>query len=641
MEPQFYDLNTGTQPSQMQPHKQQHQNKTEGTVGKIVMAVFASIFIGLSIIFFAMVVFPTLSDVAKLAVIYFGCIVFVATGTLLLVFLNPNNKAFLTISLCGTGLMYVAIFVSHFVFHLMPFWACFGITFLWSGFCAFFAKEISFVYQLIGQIMTFFLYLAYLPNASHKLSESLVAILAYFLSLVLFFVVNHKREYHKNWLNFSAAVFALIPLSGFADLSELMFAEQIAGCAILLLTLVMLVLSMTYYRVNEAYTVGFGIFSAIYMIGFMEGILWVIPNRPDWVEYIELLVMFTVAILGLVLLELKFPGKKLAGPMIWEIVSFIILGAAAVSFNDAIDLPIAVCIVAIAALLCGYLMHRASYKIAGLVYACLYLLEPTNDAPWLYFAMGMVLCIVAGILLFSMEDQYQTWCKVVYFFGIQWMIVVNLGTLLEYVKLNDQASDILILFLTVATTCLFAKLPILSKNLYTQEKEQAPFIAAGFYNIAIMLAVLAMLVDDYPWWAMIFLIVIGIACFSMNSWNLLKNQSGSWPAIYIGLKWLLFLLVCAGSIGAEGVVLSLITLFYSLLCIVLGFVMQFRLYKNYQNVRILGLVLVCLSLLKLLLIDIYYSSNLIRAVGFFIAGVLCFAISFVYHLIEKKMLDNK
>lgn len=70
----------------------------EGTIGKIVMAVFASIFIGLSILFFAMLVFPTLSDAAKLAVIYVVCIAFAATGTLLLVFLNSNNKAFLTIS---------------------------------------------------------------------------------------------------------------------------------------------------------------------------------------------------------------------------------------------------------------------------------------------------------------------------------------------------------------------------------------------------------------------------------------------------------------------------------------------------------------------------------------------------------------
>ena len=58
MEPQFYDLNTGRVPNGQSLNMQQGQppkkSKTEGAIGKIVMAVFASIFIALSILFFAM-----------------------------------------------------------------------------------------------------------------------------------------------------------------------------------------------------------------------------------------------------------------------------------------------------------------------------------------------------------------------------------------------------------------------------------------------------------------------------------------------------------------------------------------------------------------------------------------------------------
>ena len=651
MEPQFYDLNTGRVPNGQSFHMQQGQppkkSKTEGAIGKIVMAVFASIFIALSILFFAMLVFPTLSDAAKLAVIYVVCIAFAATGTLLLVFLNSNNKAFLTISLCGTGLMYIAFFMSHYAFHMVPFGAMLLLVLLWSAFCAIFAREYSFVYQIVGQILVFGLFMteAFHVNRQTEGKRVLLALVFYALLLLVFFVIDGKKEYSRNWINFTALAICPIPLLAFSKVHSLdfAFAKNASGVFLLLFMVAAMIFSVTFFKLEEKKSVGFGIFNSVYLVAMLCGLNILLPESLRWQEILGYIICFFAVLAWLVVIEFKFYGKLVAGAMIWKISGLILLGGIALCLDAEIELSILVCLLALGSLVYGYLMKQKSYKIAGLVYACLFMLQVGLEKEPVHAVLGAILLAVAGVLIFTRKDQYRALGKVLLFFGIQWLLCMDIGTIFYQIFRKPQLAplaDILQLFLVVAVTYLFAKLPILQKNLLTWEKENALSIATGIYNIILMLVAVIYILDEDKIGYCIAYILIGAAIFGMNSWNLIRQEQTSWPALYIGIKWFVFLLAAAGGLGAEGIGMSLIALFYSLLCIAIGFVLQIKLYRNYQNVRILGLVLVCLSLLKLLIYDIYYSSNLIRAIGFFVAGVLCFVISLVYHLVEKKMKET-
>ena len=48
-----------------------------------------------------------------------------------------------------------------------------------------------------------------------------------------------------------------------------------------------------------------------------------------------------------------------------------------------------------------------------------------------------------------------------------------------------------------------------------------------------------------------------------------------------------------------------------------------------------------IAVIKLVLLDISYENNLYRPLGFFIAGVLCFGISFIYSKLEKQVVDKE
>ena len=59
--------------------------------------------------------------------------------------------------------------------------------------------------------------------------------------------------------------------------------------------------------------------------------------------------------------------------------------------------------------------------------------------------------------------------------------------------------------------------------------------------------------------------------------------------------------------------------------------------RKYKALRVCGLVLVLLCVVKLVLVDIRYDNVLLRAAGFFVGGILCFGISLVYNLVDKWM----
>ena len=68
-----------------------------------------------------------------------------------------------------------------------------------------------------------------------------------------------------------------------------------------------------------------------------------------------------------------------------------------------------------------------------------------------------------------------------------------------------------------------------------------------------------------------------------------------------------------------------------------GFLAEMRMKRKYKALRVCGLVLVLLCVVKLVLVDIRYDNVLLRAAGFFVGGILCFGISLVYNLVDKWM----
>ncbi|MBD5457743.1 MAG: DUF2339 domain-containing protein [Lachnospiraceae bacterium] len=59
--------------------------------------------------------------------------------------------------------------------------------------------------------------------------------------------------------------------------------------------------------------------------------------------------------------------------------------------------------------------------------------------------------------------------------------------------------------------------------------------------------------------------------------------------------------------------------------------------KNESAFRLYGLILFMTSVFKLIMIDIKYDSTLENAISFFVSGILCFIISFLYNKIDHSL----
>jgi uncharacterized membrane protein len=117
-----------------------------------------------------------------------------------------------------------------------------------------------------------------------------------------------------------------------------------------------------------------------------------------------------------------------------------------------------------------------------------------------------------------------------------------------------------------------------------------------------------------------------LGLFGVNTTNLLRINPGF--GLYIVIKYTVAAIIILGVCSAPGFVFSITYLLIAITSIVIGFK------KENKPIRIYGLILSMFSIVKLILWDISYNSLPIRALGFLVCGMLCFAISFIYHKLD-------
>ena len=127
-------------------------------------------------------------------------------------------------------------------------------------------------------------------------------------------------------------------------------------------------------------------------------------------------------------------------------------------------------------------------------------------------------------------------------------------------------------------------------------------------------------------------ILITVLLFCANSKKLLAKHK--YMGYYIAFKYSVLLVCILHSFEAANYAISISLLLFAIASIVVGF------RRDTSTFRLYGLVLSMISIFKLIMIDIKYDSTIENAVSFFVSGVLCFIISFIYHRIDTSFKKN-
>ena len=88
--------------------------------------------------------------------------------------------------------------------------------------------------------------------------------------------------------------------------------------------------------------------------------------------------------------------------------------------------------------------------------------------------------------------------------------------------------------------------------------------------------------------------------------------------------------VMAAFDGIEGYVISCLLLVLAILFVLAGFPLRLA------PLRIYGLCLAMFAVIKLLMIDVEHDNSMETVLCFLGAGILCFAINFIYNHVKKR-----
>ncbi len=132
------------------------------------------------------------------------------------------------------------------------------------------------------------------------------------------------------------------------------------------------------------------------------------------------------------------------------------------------------------------------------------------------------------------------------------------------------------------------------------------------------------------------LILSCVGLYYLISREIMKSRS---PLAHAGVGLTATLIVNASCEGLSNVfeiayIFSIVTMITALICIAAGFAAKAK------GLRVYGLIIVMLCVIKLVTIDISGADSMSRVAAFIVGGIICFIISGIYNKVESKLVKS-
>lgn len=606
--------------------KKANDKTFENKIGKNFMAVIASILIFCSLVLFAGIAFKYLSDYAKTGIMMAVSLAISAFGLIKMRKLkrlseeDPDNaslkyKTFFTaLSGCGIGATYITCLVGYFVFEIYGIVLLATVIGLWLVVTMYLGYRFSdiFVYICNAGLIVSALLLSY------KFENSVIGLICYTVCLIALYAIRHKENYNHDLFYFIQYPVILMILASIGD-SNLIFSYTS-----LLLLGVTLGFSLVLYRLKEEHL------PTNLVSLFLNLLAMYIIYDKDYTSSQLLIYMILVEVIGIgVIYYIKY---KKSMPSLFYVsygvsVIFSLIMMSKTDLNDYISFTPYIFL-----LVLGFVAKDIYIRIGGYValfFSYLYLMTEVTEYNEYVVSAGflvLILVTIAAMILrdYKIADKY---------------IVTSLVATLLYELVEEANVEGWICFIIATVICIFMNTKYYRINLMTKDEEVSPRIVGFVLNGLMMLYgiySIAEFSNDVELYKVILITLATIALFCINTKSIYKTHIPEMlVGIYICFKFTVLVYVIMDRLSAESFVISIVGILLALACIVIGFVAKQKAFRLY------GLILSLLCVIKLILFDLQYDSDILRPVGFFVAGILCFAISFVYSKLEKNMKQEE
>lgn len=584
----------------------------ETKVGKNLMAVLASLFIFISIILFAIIISPSLTDTIKVAALF---VVTTSASALGIYKLNKRKEDvfWLAVSGCGLGGFYITLFLCNVYFKMIgniPLYAC---LLLWSVLVCVLSKLRSYVFQIIGYTgIVISVIFGLMVTASTETTQLGLLVIYTIISLSMFGIANLNRDdYSRNIPSIITSTICEFSIVGVLPDANLLWIKLVLTAYILAKIFLMLyVANPEKARVTQSVTIAVRSLSLwLYMRVSMADVSG---------HVIKSLIVLGFMILIHYLYELKKidnrydecePGTVLGFMSFIYVLEIIVMG------NEYIS----ILIIPIIYIVLGKLLGKQKYYLMAVIVVGIEMFARVSEHLVILLAYIVVCMAVASIVLGRLEKRRCRVFNIPMYCCLYFMLTVCLGELFENAVIT-----------VLVPTAINMLMCVFEVYKHDGKQEKGMLITHVSINAFEMLVIMRGIIEyKNPY---IFIVAAMIA-FSLTTKKLI-DMNNIKTSIYVGIKYTVVVLAILYRFNVVNYAVSGVLFMIAIISIIIGFVIK------RQGLRIYGFILSLLSIAKLVLLDIEYSNLTGRAIGFFVCGILCFGISFIYNVVDKKMSAN-
>ena len=620
--------NQSIQPQQpFQNYAAGKRNSTESWIGKHLMGVLASVLVFIALILFASLIIPYLNDTVKIGMMFTVSIALTSFA-----FYEhkkrPNNTFFTALLACGLGCSYLSILVTRIYFKAISDVIMYVLLLVWGGVILYMGKKESRLFQAIGN--SGYIISALLAwNMEDK--AMVLPILIYLIVMGAAFQYNFRKSYGQRIVQ-SCINMGII----------LYFATRIGNnvekCVPLTVSAILIVVISAVYFACSIYGEKLikdknrFFFAPVSAVVFYVSYL-LLADCLDLPKWISLTVFFAVAVIAEVVAFMQQTKAEddtvLLLKNIWIIAWFAVAEFATfILYNDFFNTGALFVALLPLAVYGAKKEHNLFRKQALILAALMTALEVADKLNIVFCSVALVYAIIVVVMEGFIVNK-SVYYKTIYFIYVQVCIALLFCTVSD--KYTHYDSEFRLMFTIIPMGIFNALMRVLKFDrddkgisnksvLLGLDVINAIGILVGLYNIIEIDGALPQGIN--------IAFTTALACI-----NIRRHFAGSsGEKLYAGIKFGIILLFSLITYDAAGYIISVATLAFAILCIFIGFNKSF----GAKELRIYGLVLSMICVVKFIMIDITYENTIGRAISFLISGILCFAISALYNHFEKQ-----
>lgn len=636
-------VSQAAQPEQVRPFRPQKPARDfEKTFGKSFMAIFASVLIFISIVMFAMLIVPNLTNAAKMIVMYVFSIGLTAVSIYKLM---KDNRSKLWVSLagCGMGALYISFFLTNIYFKAIGDIPLYVLIFVWSVAICYLSRYQSYVFQIIGQIGVSMSILLGIVGVEGDKTKYLMITIFYVITQAVFYFTHKKDRYSMNMVSHISILIDAMMFFVAGLFMEYWISNLIVVVAIMLYTLY----NMIWADRDKDFAFVPIYWVTLILLACHEWEIHFICKMQDKSLYFTGYSAFLIGVL--LLMQLHQKNREAKDRPTIQLASIGMLTVTSVWFGHGYGV---VAVIAVLCLLVALFLQEKVYGYCGYLAAIVAIWVGIVDEKMTVFMCIMtVVCLLielaiiylTGRIVGAKTDENENiaefedttgsvgirdrsrakraWVITVYLFVIA--VVVNL---LPIYRNSDQAA---LCYIVIGILHFLFSKTRFAKDAQTGETDFSYDIFMERINSIMVLVTLPILLSNTH--LLIGVIAVAVAVYSNNVRRLLEHKQFA-VNIYVGIRYTVLVITMLKALDVVGIGVSIACLLVAICSIVAGF----KIHK--KALRIYGLILANICVIKLVLLDMDYENAVGRALGFFVCGVLCFTISFIYSKLEKNVI---